>query len=308
MDSRAKTRAIPMRRMPWRSVLLWTLPVVVFAWLALAGRAASGRPAIPPAGSLLGGGAAGEHFVPAADYSLHFTTVSLAADGKSVKFYGDWNGRCQGYSGAVTASFFQKVDIRGDGSFEGKGKLESSVAEGTFLFKGRFAGSGKAGGMGQVKFTFHNGDASYACDTGTVSWQVRTSLGRFGQARPLAGHAYFGNTTQRLPMVLRVSRDGRSVGQQAVLWNAKCKKNIAGLGRATSSPPMPIRQDGSFGFTERYTENYGAFVAHITSTHEGRFGLSTASGTWRVKIAVRDAAGKQSDSCDSGPLRWAVRI
>ena len=157
-------------------------------------------------------------------------------------------------------------------------------------------------------FKFHSGGSTYSCDTGTVNWQARTSVPRFGRPHPLAGRAYYGNTTQRLPMVLRVSADGRSVGQQAVLWNAKCRTNVAGLGRATSSPVMPIRADGTFSFTERYTENYGGFVAHITSSHEGRFGLSSAAGTWRVKVDVRNAAGKPADSCDSGPIRWAVRI
>jgi hypothetical protein len=298
-----------MRRMPWRSVLVWMLPVMAFAWLAVASHAASGHPAIPSAGSLLGGGAVGERFVPLANYGLHFTTVSMADDGKSVKFYGDWNGRCEGFRGAVTASFFKQVTIGGDGTFRGKGPLESTSADGTFAFQGRFTGTGSAAGTGEVTFTFHSGNSSYKCDTGTVSWQVRTALARFGRPRPMAGHGYYGNTSQRLPVMLRVSRDGRSIGQQAALWNAKCKKNVAGLGRATSSPLMQIHSDGTFGFTERYTENYGGFVAHITSTHEGRFGLSTAAGTWRVRVDVRNASTrKQADSCDSGPIRWAVRI
>lgn len=298
-----------MGRIPWRSLLLWTLPLLAFAWLAIAGRAATGRPAIPPAGSLLGGGAIGDRFTPLASFGLHFTTVSLAKDGKSVKFYGDWNGRCDGFSGAVTASFFQEVPVHGDGTFDGKGPLESTTATGTFAFSGAFTGPGSAAGRGDVSFTFRNGNSSYKCSTGAVHWQARTSLGRVGRARPLPGKPYFGNTSQRLPMVLRVSADGRSIAQQALLWNARCKRNAAGLGRATSSPSFPIRAGGRFSFTERYTESYGGLVAHITSTHEGRFGLSTAAGTWRVKVDVRNpSTGKQADSCDSGPIRWAVRI
>jgi hypothetical protein len=297
-----------MRRISWRSLLLWAFPVLAFAWLALAARAASVQPAMPPGGSLLGGGAVGTRFVPLASYQLHFTTVTMARDAKSVSFYGDWNGRCAGYGGAVTATFWQRADIRGDGTFEGKGPLESTAAEGTYVFSGRFTGAGSAAGTGRVVFTFKSGGSSYTCDTGTVSWQVRTSVNRFGRARPVAGRAYYGNTTQRLPMVLRVSADGRQIVQQAGLWNAKCRRNIAGLGRATSSPSFPIRRDGTFGFTERYTEAYGDFTAHITSTHEGRFGLSTAGGTWRVRVDVRDRAGKQADRCDSGALRWGVRV
>lgn len=284
------------------------MPLLAFAWLAVAGRAASGQPAMPPGGALLGGGAIGSEFVPLASYKLHFTTVRLGTSGTRIRFFGDWNGRCDGYNGAVTASFFQEVAVKDDGTFKGKGPLESTSAEGTFIFEGRFTGPGSAEGTGGVDFTFRSGSSSYKCSTGTVVWQTRTSVDRFGRARPAAGRAYFGNTTQRLPMVLRVSRNGKRIEQQAGLWNATCKKNIAGLGRATSSPSFAIRPDGSFGFTERYTEAYGDFTAHITSTHTGRFGLSTASGTWRVKVDVQDTAGKSSDHCDSGAQRWFVRL
>jgi hypothetical protein len=295
-------------RIPWRTILVWLIPLAAFAWLAVAGRAAPSHPAMPVANSLLGGGAVGARFVPLASHELHFTTVSVPADARVARFYGDWNGRCDGYDGAVTASFYQRVGIADDGTFKGKGPLESTSAEGTFVFSGRFTVAGSAEGTGRVVFTFISGSNRYKCDTGDVSWQVRTSVNRFGRARPAAGRAYFGNTGQRLPMVLRLSRDGHSIEQQAGMWNAKCKKNRAGLGRATSSPSFPIRPDGSFGLTERYTEAYGDFTAHITSTHTGRFGLSTAAGTWRVKVDVRDKSGKRADSCDSGPVRWAVRL
>jgi hypothetical protein len=293
----------------WRSVLLWGLPLLAFAWLAVAGRAASGRPAFPAGGALLGGGAVAKQFVETANYHLHFTTVSLTDDGRRVKFYGDWNARCAGWKGPVTATFFKQVPIQADGTFQGTGPLESTSADGTFVFRGRFSGAGRASGTGSVRFTFHNGASSYRCRTGTLGWQVRTALNRFGRPRPVAGHAYFGNTTQRLPMVLRVASDGRTVSQQALLWNATCKNNVAGLGRATSSPTMTIRRNGTFGFTERYTETYANSVAHITSTHTGRFGLSTASGTWHVHVDIRNAQTKQrADSCDSGAVRWFVRL
>lgn len=297
-------------RIPWRSLLLWGLPVLAFAWLSVAGRAAGdSRAALPSPGALLGGGAVGERFVPLANYDLHFTTVSVNSDGKSVKFYGDWNARCDGFRGAVTTVFFKQVDLKKDGTFKGKGPLESTSAEGTFTFEGRFKDPGSASGTGGVKFSFGSGGRSYRCDTGPVSWQVRTSVDRSGRARPLAGRSYYGNTSQRLPVVLRVSRDGRSVAEQAVLWDAHCKKNVTGLGRATGSPPIAISSDGTFSFTERYTETYGAFVARITSTHEGRFGRSTVAGTWRVKVDVRNGSTNvKADSCDSGLVRWAARL
>src|SRR4051794_25716441 len=129
VESRAKTKTVPMKRIPWRSLLVWALPLLAFAWLAVASRAASGQPAMPVGGSLLGGGAVGAAFVPLASYQLHFTTVRVGTSGRRIRFFGDWNGRCDGWNGAVTASFYQEVDVKDDGTFKGKGPLESTSAE-----------------------------------------------------------------------------------------------------------------------------------------------------------------------------------
>lgn len=307
----AQTKRVAVARIPWRMLLVWALPLLVFGWLSVAGRAAGEAHAVlPKPRALLGGGAIGARFVPRENYGLHFTTVSVSADGKSVKFYGDWNGRCAGFDGPVTAAFFKQVGIDDDGSFGGKGDLESTSAKGRFEFRGRFKDAGSAIGTGRVRFTFRpdTNATSYSCDTGTVSWQTRTSLRNFGPPRPHRGRVYFGNTTQRLPVLLRVSRDGRFVSQQAVLWNAECKVNKTGLGRGTASPPVRIRH-GRFTFNEKYTERYGDFVAHISSTHVGVFGATRVAGTWRVKVDVRRASSnKRADSCDSGRVSWSARL
>lgn len=308
----AQTRRLAVARIPWRTMLLWALPLLVFGWLSVASRAAGGEghALLPKPRALLGGGAIGARFVPRANYELHFTTVSVGSDGRSVKFYGDWNGRCQGFEGPVTAAFFKQVEIDGDGSFDGKGELESTSATGRFEFRGRFKDAGSASGTGRVRFTFRPdpNSAAYSCDTGTVSWQTRTSMRNFGAPRPRPGRVYFGNTTQRLPVLLRVSPDGRFVSQQAVLWNAECKVNRTGLGRGTASPPVRIR-NGRFAFTEKYTERYGDFVANISSTHVGVFGATRVAGTWRVRVDVRRASNnKRADSCDSGRVSWSARL
>jgi hypothetical protein len=306
-----EAKRLAVTQIPWRTLLLWAAPLLVFGWLTVAGRAAGdARTILPKPGDLYGGGAIGERFVPRANYALHFTTVSVTADGNAVKFYGDWNGRCAGFDGPVTAAFFKQVTVDERGSFDGSGELESSAAEGRFEFRGRFTGAGSAVGTGRVRFTFRpepNGSA-YACDTGAVSWQVRTSVRRFGRPQPRPGRVYFGNTSQRLPILLRVSRDGRFVSQQAGLWNAACKLNKTGLGRGTASPPVRIRK-GRFSFTENYTERYGEFVAHISSRHVGAFGATTVAGTWRVRVAVRRVSDKKrTDSCDSGRVSWSARL
>ena len=54
-----------MKRIPWRTLLVWAVPLLAFAWLAVAGRAAVGQPAMPPGGSLVGGGTQSGQFGPA---------------------------------------------------------------------------------------------------------------------------------------------------------------------------------------------------------------------------------------------------
>ena len=91
------------------------------------------------------------------------------------------------------------------------------------------------------------------------------------------------------------------------MWNSKCKKNVAGLGRTTSSPSFPIRADGTFAFTERYTEAFGDFTAHITSAHRPLRPLDRV-GNVAGEGRRPGPGGKRADSCDSGPQRWAVRL
>ena len=207
-------------RIPWRTLLIWLVPLAAFAWLAVASRAGTDGSAMPLANSLLGGGAVGAQNA----YQLHFTTVSVRGNANVAGFYGDWNGHCDGWNGAVTASFYQRVEIKSDGTFKGKGPLESTSAEGTFLFTGRFSGAGSAQGVGRVLFTFVNGNSRYKCDTGDVSWQVRTSLNRFGRSRPAAGRSYFGNTGQRLPMSCASDKAGKradSCDSGPVRWGVR---------------------------------------------------------------------------------------
>ena len=60
VERRAKRKADAMKRIPWRSLLVWAVPVLAFAWLAVAGRAATAP--MQPAG-----GAVASTFAPLAD-------------------------------------------------------------------------------------------------------------------------------------------------------------------------------------------------------------------------------------------------
>jgi hypothetical protein len=165
-------------RIPWRTLLLWLVPLAAFGWLAVAGHAASNDPAMTVAGSLLGGGTVGARFVPRAGHGLRSTTVSVPADAGRARFHGGWSGRCSGYGGAVTAFFHQRVKIADDRTFTGKRPLESTSAEGAFGVSGRLDAAGSAEAAGRAVFTFINGDTRHECDTKDVSYQLRTSVSR----------------------------------------------------------------------------------------------------------------------------------
>ena len=41
VETRVKTKTVGLRRISWRSLLLWIVPILAFAWLAIAARAGS---------------------------------------------------------------------------------------------------------------------------------------------------------------------------------------------------------------------------------------------------------------------------
>lgn len=262
---------------------------------------AAALPPLAPRGELLGGGSA----PGTGTAGLQFVTVRVTSDGRRVRFYGDWTGTCAGFTGGVTTSFFKVAAIAKDGSFKGRGSLVSAVAAGPFSFQGSFTSPTSAAGSGSVRFTFTPGPGrSYSCDTGTVVWQVRTDRPLGGSPAPLRGAAYFGNTSQGLPFVLRVSPDGRSVVEAALLWNAACAKSKTGLSSATFARNARI-SSGGFSKTLRYGD--AKLSGRVVSRDTGRFGADTAAGTWHVHVAVVGPGGRITDTCDSGPITWRAR-
>jgi hypothetical protein len=104
--------------------------------------------------------------------------------------------------------------------------------------------------------------------------------------------------------MLRVSPDGRSVVQAALLWSATCAKSKAGLSSATFTPTAPISQ-GAFSTTQRYTD--AKLSGRVVSTDTGRFGQRAAAGTWHIHVEVVGRRGGIADTCDSRPISWKAR-
>jgi hypothetical protein len=291
-----------------KRLALIALPAL--AALVAAAVATSGN-ALPARGTLLGGGAVTPGYNPTGGYGLGFVSLAVAhRDGRTVVFYGDWNGNCPGYAGPVTATFVQRVAIRPDGSFSGSGAVPSTVAVGTFSFEGHFTGPAGAEGTGRVVFKYKPGNVTYSCDTGKVTWQARADAGASGKPRPKPNGTYFGGTSQTLPIVLNLTPDGTAIAQAALLWNVQCQRNKSGIGRGTVSPPVSLDR-GSFSATSQY-DDLGiqpGVIAHVTSARSGRFGAVSATGTWRIHIELRTSANNQLiDVCDSGLVRWHASL
>jgi hypothetical protein len=292
--------------------LVNTAAAVVVAAVAAAAALGAGK---LPDRTLLGGGAIGPAYREVARFDVHHVSMRLLAGGRKAHFYGDWNSRCAGFGAPVTATFDQVVPIAADGSFTGTGPIPGDLASGTFTFAGRLsADRARASGSGHVEFAFrpNGGDAARAYDcSARVSWQARTTPpAATGKAAIALDRAYYGNTSQRYPFVLRSPRSGaRAVPQASLMWDAKCKVQKGGTGGYMTSPPAALAGDGSFGYTERFDKTFAdGVVGHYTSKLEGRFGATSAAGTWRIQLRLVNADGTTRDTCDSGLIAWAAAL
>jgi hypothetical protein len=287
--------------------------------LALVSAAAAG--VMPVKSGFFGGGTIGTTYKPGYQNKLAWINLSVAKDGKSFTIYGDWNASCQGFGPPARASFAaQGVRPKADGSFVAVGELSASDTIGHYAVSGKFLSPTSASGSGDSEFTFTNADGkSYSCKTGFVNWQARADAqytSAAGQAAPKAGAGYYGNTSGvggRLPFTLRVSADGKSVEQAAVLMDAQCKQDPKlYLHVDPLVAKIRIQPGGLFVSNPRYADNVLAkpgqtvqVASHIT----GRFGKSAVVGTWHVEATILDAAsGSVVDTCSSSLLRYKADL
>ena len=261
----------------------------------------------PKQGALLGGGRVGPARTPN-HLDVDFTTIRISEDGKSLHFYGDWPALC-GDGRSVTANVDRVAPIQPDGSFFAAGLLTSATAVGTFELGGRLARTSIGGqqleiasGTGRSQFALRTGRIT--CKTPLVAWQVRSAPRVVGPPTPKRGAPYFGSDDQTDPVVLRVSRDGRSIVQAGVEFGLDCKHKRF-LFASDLVPGATIRRDGSFSSTQRYRSapgdaRFGAGnLARFTAVFEGRFGASTVAGSLRVGVRVVGKAGALADTCSS---------
>jgi hypothetical protein len=283
--------------------------------LAFAGAAPPSPAAVPQPAALFGGGQVQAAYDPHG-FGVHFVTIRIDRTGGTLTFYGDWAQRCSGIPDAITATFVaEQVRIR-SGTFSDRGDIrgQSPTASGPFRFSGRFTSATSAAGTGSVTTTWRPGNGrTYRCSTGLVRWQARVTPGlgsTEGAAKVRKGRTYYGNTSQNLPILIRVGPGGRRVVQAAVLWDTTCENAKSGLGLQTTMPPHPV-EGGRAEHVARYSEQRGyapGQVTRVVSSYHAIFGSATVAGTWAVIADVEAASGRRVDRCRSGRIRWKASL
>ena len=130
------------------------------------------------------------------------------------------------------------------------------------------------------------------------------------QPGPAAGVLYGGLSSQRLPVVLEVSRNGLRVVRVTIAIRLQCTSGGIVV-TPDSYGDVSIRSNGRFraAFGPQVIRNDDG----TTTDLEGRFSGAVnragtrASGTWQFKATSRDAAGAVTDTCDSGTITWRAK-
>jgi hypothetical protein len=123
------------------------------------------------------------------------------------------------------------------------------------------------------------------------------------------GVAFGGITAQGWPVAFQLNGKGTQVRWAAIGLRLSCTSGDFtnqrdGYGRT------PIRRN-AFGtrFGPATQRNDDGTSIEGSGSYHGAFNKArtTASGTWRLKLVFKDAAGAVVDSCDSGKVRWSAR-
>jgi hypothetical protein len=136
-----------------------------------------------------------------------------------------------------------------------------------------------------------------SCRSGTQRWAARSAPGR----------SFAGLTSDGRPIVVERSRDGRMIDSLWVSWLAPCQGEGAwAVGEQLLR--FSVSRTGRFGepFTDDVQPPEGGtrVFAYLL---RGLARTTRVSGTFRVQVTDKDAAGATTDTCDTTLLRWSAR-
>ena len=255
--------------------------------------AATAAVVLPAKNAALGGGSIGAAFVRTAGGHPDVVRTILLVDEKdvrSVRVIAAWPTPCGGRT-PVTAIFEQVVKVQPDGTFAGKGvvpETERTPGGVTFSISGALRSPTSAWVGGKAAFSFVENGATAAC-AGTVKRQeVRAAPAVAGKPAPKGGAAYFGATSDKGSVAVRVAAGGQRIAEAAEEGWLDCQtdelKQDGGPFHSNVTPPIAIRADGTFHGEERFDSQYEwlpGTVGHMRSVLDGRFGATTVGGTGR---------------------------
>lgn len=135
-------------------------------------------------------------------------------------------------------------------------------------------------------------------------------------ASPRRGAGFQGTSSQKagalsLPVDLRVATNGRSVTRFDIQWSSRCTApgGRGSLGGLSVTLNKAVSRLGSFGDDASFTREFGGGTKGVFTVRlRGRFTRRTsATGTFRVSVSIRNAGNAQIDTCDSGNITWRAR-
>jgi hypothetical protein len=165
--------------------------------------------------------------------------------------------------------------------------------------------------------------SSAGCDSGNMKFEVDDPNLSFGSGAFAAGKTYYGfddagaaaqhvtppppNATRQMPLMLHTAAHGRSVALVGYyFFTQKCEKSSNDLAFGEfGPPPAAVNRKGTFSEHDHFDYPVGGgYVAHVTTTVQGKFSVRRVHGTLRVDGAVASPAGAIVDHCSTGTVRW----
>jgi hypothetical protein len=127
----------------------------------------------------------------------------------------------------------------------------------------------------------------------------------------LPGSFLGGITSSGWPVVLQVTRNGKTVTKAVMAIRTQCTSGKSFIDHDTYNR-LKVSRSGRFSASFGPEAN-GSPAPGVTETAQGsisgRFNKARtkASGTWHLTFVDKDASGNVVDTCDSGAVAWRAQ-
>ena len=220
---------------------------------------------------------------------------------------GDWTAFSEQLTAAKAPPGFEpprgslkmKKNAKGafTGTFIGGGFNETTSIGVVVTVKGKLA---KATASGTFDVIYSVMDSA----SGELITTCYSGVTKFVASRK-PGQIYGGVTKQREPVVLRVDAAHRRMSDFLFSWLAPCQPQGFYHEELAGWRDLSLSKAGSFNIEDSFpVQGDNGSTVTMAYTTQGKIGKTSASGTLSGKYTEVDASGTQTDSCDSGPLRW----